>query len=250
MISSATSPDTPSAPLLVLCGAENLLHVVLGHGDTVLHAEAIHCPGASVTVLAPAIARILNAHRLCAPDLGGIAAVCGPGSFTGLRITLATVAGLGLGAQLPMAGLKLHPLLAAQVPCPGRLWVATYARAHMVYAQVFEDGQPTTAIRPLSHQEFRAQLETQPGFAVGSGIRCLEIPDTTTALPALFDTPWPGTLFAAATQATFHPHPPEPLYSRRSDAEENLSAIAQARGLSEDEARRHIPEFVDLPPAS
>ncbi|HCF05508.1 MAG: peptidase glycoprotease [Desulfomicrobiaceae bacterium] len=249
MTSSATSPDT-SAPLLVLCGAENLLHIVLGQEGAVLHAETIHCPGASVTVLAPAIARILAAHRIATTNLGGIAAVCGPGSFTGLRITLATVAGLGMGAQIPMAGLELHRLLAAQVPCPGRLWVATYARAHMVYAQRFEHGRPTRPVRPLSHQEFRAHVEAQPGLAVGSGIRRLELPDTVTALPTLFDTPWPGTLMAAAATAAFHRHPPAPLYLRPSDAEENLPAIAQARGLSEAEARRHIPEFVDLPPLS
>ena len=150
MTSSATSPDT-SAPLLVLCGAENLLHIVLGQEGAVLHAETIHCPGASVTVLAPAIARILAAHRIATTNLGGIAAVCGPGSFTGLRITLATVAGLGMGAQIPMAGLELHRLLAAQVPCPGRLWVAPYARAHLGYAQRFEHGRPTRPVRPLSH---------------------------------------------------------------------------------------------------
>ncbi len=245
MTSCATCPK---APLLILCGAEGLLQIVLGHNDLVLHAEAIHCPGGSVTRLAPAIARILDAHGLQAKDLGGVAAVRGPGSFTGLRITLATVAGIGLGAGVSMAGLDLHPLLAAQVPWAGRLWVATHARSHLVYAQPFAAGQPCGPLTVRSHAEFRATLAETPSLAVGSGLRQLDIPSTTTPLPPLFDVPWPATLLAAAQTACFANTPPTPLYLRRSDAEENLPAIAAARGLSEAEARRHIPEFVDLPP--
>lgn len=245
MTSSAICPD---GPIVVLCGAEGLLQIVLGQESTVLHAEAIHCPGGSVTVLAPALARILAAHGLRAQDLGGAAAVRGPGSFTGLRITLATLAGLGLGAGIPLAGLDLHPVLAAQVPQAPRLWVATHARTGLVYAQAFAGGQPTVELAVLRHAELHQRLAEAPALALGSGLRAMNLPAGTTLLPPAFDTPWPATLLAAARAARFEAAPPAPLYLRRSDAEDNLPAIAAARGLTEAQARQHIPDFVALPP--
>jgi len=233
---------SPNALRLVLSGAEGPLQIVLG-STQVLHAEAIHCPGTSVTVLAPMVERILAAHSLRATDLAGIAVVRGPGSFTGLRICLASAAGLGFGAKIPMAGLELHSLLAAQAPHVPTLWVATAARSGAVYAQSFSHGQPCGPIHVLSHEELRGRVAEPPSHVLGSGVRGLDLPSGTTLLPDLYDTPWPATLLAAARNASFSFTPPSPLYLRRSDAEENLPSIAARRGIPEAEARKHIPSF-------
>ena len=70
----------------------------------------------------------------------------------------------------------------------------------------------------------------------------LDIPGAR-VLPPEFDTPAPAVLLAAARTARFSEEPPAPLYLRKSDAEDNLEAIAAARGIDPAEARRHIFDF-------
>jgi len=59
----------------------------------------------SETLLAK-INHLLKKHHLGPEDLSCLAAVLGPGSYTGLRISLATINALGLGLKIPLLGLE------------------------------------------------------------------------------------------------------------------------------------------------
>jgi tRNA threonylcarbamoyl adenosine modification protein YeaZ len=85
----------------------------------------------------PAVAGLLAAHG--APDL--VAVVVGPGSFTGLRASIAVAQGVGLGAGLPVVGVTVAEALACALPRLGgrSLWVACVARAGRVF--IDRDGE-------------------------------------------------------------------------------------------------------------
>ncbi|MDY0310351.1 MAG: tRNA (adenosine(37)-N6)-threonylcarbamoyltransferase complex dimerization subunit type 1 TsaB [Castellaniella sp.] len=246
MISCATS----ASPILVLCCAEERVQVVLGTSSELLFAEEMLCPGQSIRHLPMAMDRALKSRGLGAKNLAGIACVRGPGSFTGLRIAHAAMYGLARPAGLPMAGLEYHAVLARQIPTPARheVWIATHARKGQVYLRGFIQEQPLDDIKPMAVTEAARLLVSRqaPRLVAGSGARrnpelgeLAECP----LLPVNFDTPAPMTLLQAALDATFSEHAPTPLYLRKSDAEDNLEAIALSRGIPVADARRHIFDF-------
>lgn len=61
--------------------------------------------GAHAKWLVPAIEDLLRRNNLALQDLGGLAVSVGPGSFTGLRVGLATMLGLRCVTGLPLVGV-------------------------------------------------------------------------------------------------------------------------------------------------
>jgi tRNA threonylcarbamoyladenosine biosynthesis protein TsaB len=242
---------TSGSPYLALNCAEERIQVVLGTDGQVMFSEEILCPGQSIRHLPTAIDRALRVRALDVKDLAGIACVRGPGSFTGLRIAHAAMHGLSRPHAIPMAGLEYLEILAAQATPfvqDRELWALTYARKGQVYIQGFAAGAALGSVRPLPVAAAQAVLENRPAgiFVLGSGLRknpeLLTLPGST-ALPQTLDTPTPAAVLAAACAAVYSGRTPQPLYLRKSDAEDNLEAIATSRGIDADEARRHIPDF-------
>jgi tRNA threonylcarbamoyladenosine biosynthesis protein TsaB len=63
-----------------------------------------------------AVDRVLRDARWTVNDLDGLAVSIGPGSFTGLRVGLATVKGLAFARSLPVAPVPTLDALAATLP--------------------------------------------------------------------------------------------------------------------------------------
>lgn len=66
--------------------------------------------------LPPMVARVLAEAGLRATELDAVAAVVGPGGFTGLRAALALAQGLALAAGCPAIGVSTGEALAAGLP--------------------------------------------------------------------------------------------------------------------------------------
>jgi tRNA threonylcarbamoyladenosine biosynthesis protein TsaB len=66
--------------------------------------------------LMSAVDRLLADCGLAPADLGGLAVSVGPGSFTGLRVGLATVKALAMALDLPVAQVPTLDALAARLP--------------------------------------------------------------------------------------------------------------------------------------
>jgi tRNA threonylcarbamoyladenosine biosynthesis protein TsaB len=89
-------------------------------------------------LLVPRIALALEMARRAVRDLEGIAVSLGPGSFTGIRIGVATAKALALALDRPIAGVPTLDALAASVAAPPGTLVCPIidARAGEVYAAV------------------------------------------------------------------------------------------------------------------
>ncbi|MBU1002052.1 MAG: tRNA (adenosine(37)-N6)-threonylcarbamoyltransferase complex dimerization subunit type 1 TsaB [Proteobacteria bacterium] len=238
-------------PQLVLNGSERRLQLVLAEEGRLLASQEMGVAGSAMQHLVPALQSLLERLELAPTDLSGIACVRGPGSFTGLRMILATALGLSRAANVPLAGLDYLPLIAAG-PAPlleGTLAVVTHSRSRQVYIQTFSapEGQALSDPQPFLLDQAAAVLGTltAPVCAVGSGLRN-HLDFFLATLPELrildegFDHPLPHVLARAAAAAAYAHAPIEPLYLRASDAEDNLADIAALRGIAPDEAQRRL----------
>ncbi len=88
--------------------------------------------------LMPALDQILKDSSVDKGEIDGVAISMGPGSFTGLRIGLATAKGLALGLDIPLLGVPTLDALARNMPfaryqiCP-----VLDAKKKEVYASLF-----------------------------------------------------------------------------------------------------------------
>jgi tRNA threonylcarbamoyladenosine biosynthesis protein TsaB len=183
--------------------------------------------------LLPAIDRLLVDAGWVAARLEGLAVAVGPGSFTGLRIGISTVKGLGLALGLPIAPVPTLDALAASLPfaalpvCP-----VLDARRGEVYASLYRwDGERMRreweylAIAPAA---LAARL-TEPVVVLGDGARHVES-DFARRVPAQCRLPSPAAVGALGMArllagAGVSPAALAPLYLRPSEAELRHGAL-------------------------
>jgi tRNA threonylcarbamoyladenosine biosynthesis protein TsaB len=187
------------------------------------------------------LAALLAEAGLTYKDLDRIAVTIGPGSFTGLRVGLATARALGLALKIPVIGassLLALALTASKAGHTGSVAALVDARRNQIYGQVFALAANGDAPSPLSN----ASAETAADFAVlcakqanllmiGSGVALVRQAandhglDDTLGLEATCPN-----MTALACWALDQPIPqesPAPLYLRGPDAKPQASkAIA------------------------
>jgi tRNA threonylcarbamoyladenosine biosynthesis protein TsaB len=89
-------------------------------------------------VLVPLVESALATAAITVRDISAFAVAIGPGSFTGLRIGLATVQGLSYGSGAPVAGIStLHAIAARVSDFNGIVCAILDARKNEVYAAIF-----------------------------------------------------------------------------------------------------------------
>ena len=91
--------------------------------------------------LIPMIQHVLKEASAGYSDLDRIAVTKGPGSFTGLRIGLATARGIGFAASKPVIGISRFAIHRAQYPDGDLLVVLDSRRAEMFTQKYPADGQ-------------------------------------------------------------------------------------------------------------
>jgi len=101
--------------------------------------------------VAPAVAALLESRGLSRGDVSGIAVDLGPGSFTGVRVGVATAKALALGLSVPLVGVEsLEALAVAAGPADAPLLVLRDARAGEAYFGLYRPlAAPASAASPL-----------------------------------------------------------------------------------------------------
>ena len=116
--------------------------VLRGGGETVEcapPAERLAERPAHASELLPAVHDVMERAGVRFGDLDAIAVGLGPGTFTGLRIGVATARALAKANALPLRGVSSLAALAAALPEGGRLPLID-ARRGEVYGALFDSG--------------------------------------------------------------------------------------------------------------
>ena len=109
--------------------------------------------------LMPMTEAALASAGLDVRDLDAVAAVTGPGSFTGVRIGVATAKGLAHGAGIPCIAVDaLESLSLSAGGFDGVICPIQDARAGQVYGAAFREGERLLPDEPLKLEEYLEKI--------------------------------------------------------------------------------------------
>ena len=119
--------------------------------------------------LLPSIDWLLGELGVAKTDLDGVAVSLGPGSFTSLRIGIATAKGLSFSLGIPVAGISTLELLAMNVLfAPYKLCPVIDARRGEVFAAFFEsrEGELVRISEDMviSHEDLAGKIKEKTIF--------------------------------------------------------------------------------------
>ncbi len=171
-------------------------------------------------ILMDLIADVLEEADTAYKDLGKIAVTCGPGSFTGVRVGIASARGLAFGLGIPAVGVgTLEGLeqVARENGVSGPLATLVDGRrdeAYYRFSEFEQCGQGVSGYKQLS-----ALLEGIPATLCGSGAEIMNrhLPKSMPVSHSLGSVPIETVArIGAGKQAD--DAPPEPVYLRAPDA--------------------------------
>jgi tRNA threonylcarbamoyladenosine biosynthesis protein TsaB len=219
--------------ILTIDTSSNCSSVALSDGTTLLGESILGEDRCNSGRLMEAISDLLKAAKLTPEGVDAFAVSLGPGSFTGVRVGIATAKGLALATGKPAVGFSSLAMLAMNLPCSLAPVAPLYdARKGEVYAGIYRCSDLPEAVLPdavLPPARFLETIKEATLFVGEGAVRYRDLIRSTLGELALFP-PWhlnlprasAGAVIAldAALNGRFTPLPLlNPSYLRASEAE-------------------------------
>lgn len=212
------------------------LGVAVTSGDSVL-AESVLPPGREhLENLALMINDVTARARVGLKNVDGFGVAIGPGSFSGIRIGLATVKGMALALKKPVAGISSLEILAWEPLHEGESGASLIdARRREIYVGMYKKsaGSLTQLNIPrlVSWENLNGLMEELPDPVVLCGDSAIEpaMQAVKRVVRRVIVTPSAAACAILARRRLSQGKQPDlhsiaPIYIRRSDAEEKRSA--------------------------
>ena len=164
--SATTLPPLSPKILAIEASANQLSTAVMVNGEVVAARQHLAAHGHAVGIV-PMSIETLEEAGMTFDTMTHVAAGCGPGSFTGIRVTLAAAkgfcmahqaTGVGVSGLQALAHAAIHVSPDTKMPC---LALADTRRGHL-YAQIFNTtAQPMGPIFEASIQQLPHMIDTK-----------------------------------------------------------------------------------------
>lgn len=182
MIILGLDTATPTASVALVEDGKLVAEKIYDESRNSEQDSRVHAKGNHAEIVLPLIQSILAQGHISLTALSGLAVSIGPGSFTGLRIALATVKGIAYEWRLPVVGVStLHANAARVKNHEGVICSLLDARKQQVYAAMFHrQGQSLTRLSEDRVCSIDAAIESlrQAGVTnpvvIGDGARAYE----------------------------------------------------------------------------
>lgn len=174
-------------------------------------------------------------------DLGMVAVTKGPGSFTGLRIAMASAKGLASALSIPLVSVPtLDVIVMAASPWDGPVLSCIDARKRRFYLQLRKGGSVLVPDRDGNAEDIAGDIASAGGTTLVTGPDAAAFAEKLAAAGAsgfMVDEMAPrclGRALIALAERKLAEHGPDdigegPVYIRRSDAEEALLRKMEGR---------------------
>lgn len=204
--------------------------VALTDGDEIIKSEFVNSGLTHSETLLPMITRVMDGHKYS--ELDGIAITAGPGSFTGVRIGVATVKGLAFNDDIPCYSVSTLEAIAYNfVDKNAAVCAVMDARRMQFYNAVFkvENGSVERLCddRAISIEDLRNDLKQYDKVIIaGDGAKLcfqnIELENCTLADDDRIYQNAVGVAKAAQNKNAISPKALMPVYLRQSQAEREL----------------------------
>ena len=257
---------------LILNACESTLQIGVTHDEEPLCFQQWHIPKQATEILAPALASIFDNLHLKPAKIRRIACVNGPGSFTGIRLVLATAAALSRVNKAQLAAINYMQALATSLAMRAalsygtKIYVLTRARRDLVHFQEFVSfsmqipAQAIMGVMLVKPSIALKSIEPVNSYVCGSAlgqypelfepVRTGEGPKgapNARVFPELVNPDWAALRLLARHGDYFH-RDLEPFYVRQCDALENVERLAGQGGMTGEELLDRLDEILNRKP--
>lgn len=157
--------------MLAIDTSTEVCNLCLWENDTTVAEYASSSRITHTERLLPALDRLIQKSGWLKKDIGGIAVMTGPGSFTGLRIGISVAKGLAFGFGIPVIGGNVLEIVALQAGQEGLVCPAMDARRGEIFTALYryrsariEEILAPVSVRP---SEWIALLPHEPIYFCG-----------------------------------------------------------------------------------